>query len=382
MKKRKKINLALVLVLAGSLIIGGLCGLMVARVALDRSTDFGGYMLTMFGLLLGLYVVLFAHIAIHEAGHLIFGLLTGYGFSSYRLGSFMWLMEDGKLRFRRLSIPGTGGQCLMTPPDIVEGKIPYVLYNLGGCILNTVTALIALVLWLVLPKDSVISVLLAMTALFGLILAASNGIPMRMGGVDNDGRNALMLGKHPKAMRAFWLQLKVNEQLARGIRLKDMPEEWFAAPRQEDMDNSMIAAQAVFGVNRLMDEGRLTEARDRMEELLRQDSAMIGLHRNLLVCDLVFCELTGENRPEKISELLTKEQRKFMQAMRKYLSVLRTGYALALLAEKDMEKAKKLLEQFEKAAKSYPYPCEVRSEWELIELAGIVWTQRSGQAVD
>ena len=66
---------------------------------------------------------------------------------------------------------------------------------------------------------------------------------------------------------------------------------------------------------------------------------------------------------------MTKEQKKYMQAMKKSITVLRTEYVLALLGERDQEKAASRLEQFTKRAKTYPYPCEVESEQELIELA-------------
>lgn len=38
-----------------------------------------------------------------------------------------------------------------------------------------------------------------------------NGIPMRMGTVDNDGYNAFALSKNKEAVEAFWVQLKVAE---------------------------------------------------------------------------------------------------------------------------------------------------------------------------
>lgn len=341
MKKKKKGNLGFILLMVASMIIGGVCGVLIAQNAEFSVERPEKYMLDIAVQLAGMLVILMAHIAIHEAGHLIFGLLTGYGFSSYRLGSFMLLKENGKLRFRRLSIPGTGGQCLMTPPDMVDGKIPNVLYNLGGCILNGVTVLIALAVWLALPKEGVAATLLMMTWVLGLVLLVSNALPLRMGGVDTDGRNALMLGKNPKAMRAFWLQLKMNEQLAGGVRLKDMPDEWFELPQKEDMENSLIASVAVFAANRLMDAHRFDEARARMDELLQEDSGILELHRKLLVCDAVYCEVMGENREEIVKAFLTKEQKSFMQAMKTSLSVLRTEYVVALLVEKDMNKAKK-----------------------------------------
>lgn len=56
-----------------------------------------------------------------------------------------------------------------------------------------------------------------------------------MGSVNNDGRNALELSRSEEATRAFWIQMKVNEQIAKGLRLKDMPDEWFKVPSDELM---------------------------------------------------------------------------------------------------------------------------------------------------
>ena len=81
---------------------------------------------------------------LHETGHLIGGLLTGYKFCSFRIGNLQLQRENGALRFRRLKLAGTGGQCLMTPPEPVDGKIPVMLYNLAGPLMNLLTALLAL----------------------------------------------------------------------------------------------------------------------------------------------------------------------------------------------------------------------------------------------
>ncbi|MBO7254165.1 MAG: hypothetical protein J6V36_02555 [Clostridia bacterium] len=58
-----------------------------------------------------------------------------------------------------------------------------------------------------------------------------------------------------------------------------------------------------------------------------------------------------------------------MKSMKNYPSVLRTEYSLALLFEKDNEKAEKIKNEFKKVEKSYPYPCEIDSERELMKIA-------------
>ena len=316
-----------------------------------------------------MYVGIFLQIIIHEGGHWFFGKMSGYKFSSFRIGSFMWVKENDKLRFHRFNIAGTGGQCLMEPPELKDGKIPVILYNLGGSLMNVIASVGFLILHYVFLPAAYVPIILLMFSIIGFGIALMNGIPMRMGMVDNDGYNAWVLSHNKDAMRAFWIQMKANEQISKGIRLKDMPKEWFDLSDDESMKNSMVATIRVFACNRLMDEHRFEEADQQIKHLLQIESGIVGVHQNLLICDQIYCELIGENRPNRIRAKLTKGQKKFMKAMKTFPSVLRTEYAYALLGEKDIDKAQKIKEQFEKCAKTYPYPSDIESEHELMEIA-------------
>ena len=316
-----------------------------------------------------MYVGIFLQIIIHEGGHWFFGKMSGYKFSSFRIGSFMWIKENDKLRFHRFNIAGTGGQCLMEPPELKDGKIPVILYNLGGSLMNGIASVGFLILHYVFLPAAYVPIILLMFSIIGFGIALMNGIPMRMGMVDNDGYNAWVLSHNKDAMRAFWIQMKANEQISKGIRLKDMPKEWFDLPDDESMKNSMVATIRVFACNRLMDEHRFEEADQQIKQLLQIESGIVGVHQNLLICDQIYCELIGENRPNRIRAKLTKGQKKFVKAMKTFPSVLRTEYAYALLGEKDIDKAQKIKEQFEKCAKTYPYPSDIESEHELMEIA-------------
>ena len=148
-----------------------------------------------------------------------------------------------------------------------------------------------------------------------------------------------------------------------------MPAEWFAVPTDDAMKNSMVATRCVFACNRLMDEEKFEEADALMAHLLEIESGIVGLHHDLLICDRIYVELIRENRSEVIESMLTKEQKQFMKAMKRFPSVLRTQYALALLWEKDAAKAETIKGDFEKAVKSYPYPQEIDSERELMRIA-------------
>lgn len=370
--KKKKFQWQQYIVMAAFTLLGAACGvLMVDYVekAAGEGATLGEELLTLGLMFVGMYVSIFLQTIIHEGGHLIFGLLTGYKFLSFRIGSFMLIKQKGRLRLRQMSLAGTGGQCLMAPPDLVDGRMPYVLYNLGGSFMNLIACVIFFIVFLLVPDGSFWAQQLVILILIGTALALMNGIPLDLGTVNNDGRNALSLGKERGALRAFWIQMKANEQTAAGVRLKDMPEEWFTLPPNRTLQNSMVAAIAVFSCNRLMDEHRFEEARARIEDLLSMKTGMAGLHRDLLVCDQLYCEMIGLNRRDVVEALLTRQQKKFMKSMKTFPTVMRTEYAYALLADRDMEAAEKLRRQFEKRAKSYPYPADMQSERELMDIA-------------
>lgn len=369
-KRRRKIVWQQYIGMAFMMLIGAICGFIMVWYIDNSSADTPLYqeILSLAGLFVGMYVALFFHMIVHEAGHLVFGLLTGYKFSSFRIGSFMWMKENGKLTLKRLSIAGTGGQCLMSPPEMKDGKIPLVMYNLGGSFINIILGVLFGVGYFLCSGIPFLSPLLLIFAFVGIAIALMNGIPMRMGTVDNDGYNAFALSRNKEAVEAFWVQLKVVEQSSKGIRTKDMPSEWFAVPSDSAMKNSMVATRGVFACNRLMDAEQFEEADALMSHLLEIDSGIVGLHRNLLMCDRMFIELIGENRHDIIENMLTKEQKKFMKAMKRFPSVLRTEYALAALFDKDKSKAEKIQADFEKVSKTYPYKHEVDSERDLLRI--------------
>lgn len=306
---------------------------------------------------------------IHEGGHLVFGLLTGYKYVSFRIGSWMWLKQDDKIVLKRLSLAGTGGQCLMAPPDLVDGKMPVILYNMGGVLLNIMMSIILFGIYKMYHEVAWVSELCLMTAAMGFLFALLNGIPLKLGTINNDGYNAIALRKDLKAQYAFWIQLKVNEEQSFGKRIKDMPEEWFMVPSEEEMQNSMCASVGVFTCNRLIDALEFKQADELMEKLLAMDGAMVGIHRHLLICDRIYCELIGENRPEKLAEMLDKKQKDFMKSMGTFPAVIRTQYVYALLGEKDEKKAIDFKKQFEKYARTYPYESDIENQRELIEIA-------------
>lgn len=315
-------------------------------------------------LIAGMYAAIAAQLILHEAGHLAFGLMTGYRFCSFRVFSLIWVKIGGRIRLRRLSIAGTGGQCLMAPPEMKNGKIPVTLYNLGGSIMNLLTGAAALAAFFAAPQGMGAALLLV-TAAVGLGIALMNGIPLHMGVMDNDGMNVVTLRRDAEAMRSFWIQMKVNELQTQGVRLRDMPEAWFALP--EKMDDNMTAALGALACSRLMDAHQFDAAAALMARMTRC-TAMAGVHRAMMACDMEYIALITRGKAAQ-ETARTAAQQKIMKQMKDFPSVLRIEYACALLKEGDRAGAERIRARFEKLAGRYPYPGDVQSERELMDIA-------------
>ena len=122
--KNKKASWQQLIGIVFMVLTGAVCGLIMVRFLSGSDKEASLGILAYAEIFIGLYATLIFHTLVHEAGHLVFGLLTGYGFCSFRIFSFMWVKDGEKLKLRRLSLAGTGGQCLMSPPDIKDGKMP------------------------------------------------------------------------------------------------------------------------------------------------------------------------------------------------------------------------------------------------------------------
>ena len=267
-KKKKSRSLGLIL----PLLVGVVFGVVLAEYG-SRMPDVPGLGIASFVFMV---LAIFAQIAIHEAGHLVFGLATGYKFCSYRLFGFMIQKSNGRLVFKRFKLAGTGGQCLLIPPALNGGRYKSVLYHLGGVIMNLLSSAIFAIL-LCISGSYFVDSLCVMMIVFGVLFALVNGIPMTTQNIDNDGKNAIYTSKSPKASTAMWIQLSINAMQADGKRLKDMPDEWFVFPDEADMNNGLVASLAAFCCNRLMDQGRLEECEREIERITSIDSALPGI---------------------------------------------------------------------------------------------------------
>ena len=353
------------------LAVGGVVGFFVGQYIVEamkhsgEDIEFGLEMFVIY--VASVILAIFLQIIIHELGHLVFGLFSGYRFCSFRIGKIMLIKEEGKIKIKKFSLAGTDGQCLMTPPDVIDSNIPYVLYNMGGVIFNVLSAGIFLGIYFLGLKVPAFSAFMMANIFFGVFLALANGIPLRLALVSNDGHNVLSIRKNTEARKCFVLQLKINEQVTKGVRMKDMPEEWFYMPEKTDRKNSICSAVGVFYFNRLLDQKDFAAAKELGEKLI-EESEIPGIYKYLIINELIFLEIIDDRRIDVIESMQSKEFKQFAKKMSSYPSIVRTKYAYQLKVKGNVLEAGKLLHKFEKIERTYPYTGDIAFERELIEL--------------
>ena len=200
-KDKKKITIYVIIFMAvlaaflvgffGAPYIGGL---------LDQPINMGRGLFYLASTVFICYCAAIFHVVLHEAGHLIFGLITGYQFISFRIFSYIWIKEEGKITRKRFSLAGTGGQCIMSPPPLKEGKIPYLWYNLGGVLANVFVSLLLMFFYYYFKPRGFWGEVLLLTFMVGFILALLNGIPLNNGELLNDGYNIVAIGRSSMSM--------------------------------------------------------------------------------------------------------------------------------------------------------------------------------------
>lgn len=359
-QKSKKQIMGIIVWFACCIAIGVALGITLAKSNVELSDEM---LLSCF---IGFLVWMYLHIIFHEGGHLLCGLMTGYTFVSFRVGSFMWeKQKDGKIHFCRFSMAGTGGQCLMGPPEYSDGKFPYVLYNLGGGLVNILLAVIGILLLILQPMADWLKGFLGAMAFNGIFIGAMNLIPIRK--LNNDGSNIAEISKSRAAKKAFWLQMRMNQEAAMGVRLKDMPAEWFETIT-ENRKNIMVTSIEVFSANRMMDQMELDAAEEKMVRLMKEDY-LAGIYKNLMVFELSTLELLKGEKGVYTNKTEDPKLQQFEKAMKKYPSILRWQYVKAKLLDLDAEKAEKIRMAFEDMSKTYPHPCELESERQLMQMA-------------
>lgn len=308
----------------------------------------------------------FLQIVIHEAGHLVTGLLSGYKFVSFRIFNYTILKTSSGMRIKKFGISGTGGQCLMTPPDCAVEDLKYVWYNLGGVLFNLLFSAVAIMLWWNIGGNEFMSIFLMLFALMGVLIALMNGIPLKLF-VSNDGMNTIRLHNNIESRRIFANSLRVNVMIQDGMRPKEMPEECFWHPDEVDFKDYFAIQQYNFVAGLYLDKEQYDEAYRMYSELVAHKAELMELFYIEAVCEFVYLSLLRGDK-DKAVELLDDKVKTYIEQYGKVMSSkLRVQCAMVLLIDGDEAKAIEIYRELYNKRNTYLMQGEVLMDLALIE---------------
>ena len=204
-------------------------------------------------------------------------------------------------------------------------------------------------------------------ALIGFIFAALNGIPMKIGGISNDGKNVQLLDKDTLSKKAFINQLMIHAITQQGTRPRDIPDEYLTFSTNIDFKDALQVNWLLMSAVTLMDRREYEASYQILDTIIQHESEVLGLFAKETKCELVFASLiTG--RIDQANKLYSDEIASYAQQYHKTMSnKLRLLCATALYIESNTEKAHLLQEQIIANRNKYLMQGEVLMDIDLIE---------------
>ncbi len=332
-------------------------GVFIGRIlsALVSEEDTGAELLVLLCSFFGIMLFYFIFTILHEAGHLICGLLSDWSFVSFRVGSLTLVKRDGKIVRKKHTVMGTGGQCLLDPPDCAPEKCPFKLYLFGGGLMNLAVGAVFFLISALLPEAGKYAAQCAGT--LSLAIGMNNLVPMKLGGIVNDGYHIFFDIDSGRNRAAQYYMLKLNAVLTDVPSFEDVPEKLIndvLGFSCEDLGNIGEANLFMFQSNIYEARGEYEKWREICERVSDSREAL-EIFRLGARCDLLYIKLLNG---EEIGELYDAKLKKYIKATLMYPSTRRLMHAYFLLHEKDAKKAEEEYAALTKNAETHPIRAE------------------------
>lgn len=373
--------------LVGGLAIGAIIGLMLAFLlilfidgseglsnAMNKDVNASKIAISIVCTFASLLITAILQFALHEVGHLLFGLASGYKFSSIRIYKYAIVKDDSGFHIKKFNIQGTGGQCIMAlPEDTDPSRVPFFWYNAGGIIVNILLFAISMIVLSYCDLGMVAESFFIMLAFTGAFIALTNGVPLSFNGLCNDGRNILLLMRNKRSRRFFLRMMQVASELSRGKRLKDMLREWFEDIPVDSPKDYFLLTNRINYAALLEDSGRFDEARRVYEEISSFGNDLPGMIKLEIGADHILMELLTTARRDIVETIYDKWLKAYINSSYKFSPIKAVAlYALALHHDNDPVRAKQLLDELESHRKEYLMPGEYLTAIYLVEECDLV----------
>lgn len=332
---RKKFNPILILFVALGMICGIFGGNMIEYLENNGLSSPFSLLFIMAIFIISICVVPI----IHESGHLVMGLITGYDFVSFRIGNFAIVKENNKLKKKKFNVVGTGGQCILSYKKVeYPEEIPYFWYHFGGVFFNFLATAICMGVT-IFSKNILINVGLGIFAAISLVTGIINIIPTKATGIGSDGYNLMIFRKSAIDRIANYKILLLNALQYQGIKLEDMPKE-ITTFTEEEKSCEFGTALSIIEANLLMNQHDFKSA-EKIYRSVVENEETYALYQNESKCEMMFCMIMNGCSIEEINKIYDKNIRQYvMMTGKTYIMRKRLMYAYYLIIEKKSRKSK------------------------------------------
>jgi hypothetical protein len=177
------------------------------------------------------------HLILHEVGHFLGGLLTGWKLINLQIYHFALVRDKDRVRFRYL--PAVNYQCIMYPKSLETGAI---LYTIGGYLMNLFIGLIGLLLLFITKKLLIWSYAWCFFGI-GLVFYLINGAANTRR-ICNDKACYLLIKKSENTKVCHNAQLMIAHSLNEGKTYQRIGEELICQDNERAY-NDIEAYQAI-----------------------------------------------------------------------------------------------------------------------------------------
>lgn len=246
--------------------------------------EFFVFLLTwLFLVIISVFAGYYITIILHEVGHLIFGLLTGYHVLSFRVGQMVIVKQHGIHICRQKGHP-SAGQCLLLPPSGDGNQYFFMLF--GGILFNFFFGTIFVCLAFVPAFSFLLSVFWLILGVVNIVAAVMNSFPRKRSRIENDGLCIKNLYKNQCALQCYRKQMQMVPELLDGTTYGEMKESLFEiedtfpdqrtnkqvlkTEPEDDLRNDIIASMYLYQYYRHIELGEYEQAFDKIRLLIRQ----------------------------------------------------------------------------------------------------------------
>jgi hypothetical protein len=236
----------------------------------------------------------------------------------------------------------------MSPPNR-EADFKFVLYNLGGGLLNLFCSFAAFVLFIVLRESDIAEIILIGVFAANLVMCVMNLVPMCFR-LPNDGYNVFQASRSSDAKHGMYLMLHVNDEIAKGKRYREYDEDAFSVSDTANLSNYFVAYTVMCDAARLYDLGRHADSIRTLQKI--PIDKMPQYYRNLIYTEYIYDALVRNPDVERARELYTQKGMKIILRM-DVPSIFRIQSAYAFFAKNDKSEAENFLAKAKKSLETY-----------------------------